>query len=456
MDEIRMIAPSGCLGYGFSRSDFERCINQYSPSFIAVDAGSTDNGPYYLGAGESFAERLEVEGELETIIGAALPLRIPVIVGSSGGGGANAHLNWMRGIVEELAAKNGWTFRLATISAELTADYVVDKLLAGNIHTFESGVSLDQKTIRSSKPIVAQMGPEPIIAALEQGAQVILAGRSCDDGIFAAYPIMRGFDRGLALHLGKILECGALASEPPSLDVMVGVLRRDHFEVVPGSSSRACTIASVACLSLYERENPIIQIGPGGRIDLSETAIEQIDRRTVRVSGTSYVPDEQYRVKIEAVRHIGYRTISIAGIRDPVMISTIDTVLAEAERRTNMYFKQIGVPQTSYKVLFLVYGKNGVMLELERVRQATPHELGLVMEVVADSQELARAVCHHLSGILLHIHFPGQFNNAGNLAFPYSPSEIDAGSVYEFSIYHLLSLTNPLEPFRLSLSEVGG
>lgn len=455
MDEIRMIAPTGCLGYGFSKADFERCIRQYRPNVIAVDAGSTDGGPYCLGAGESFAERLEVEGELETIIAAGLQLQVPVIVGSSGGGGGDAHLNWTRGIVEDLAAKNNWTFRLATISAELTPEYVLNKLVAGDVLTFESGVPLDKETIMKSRPIVAQMGPEPIMAALTQGAQVILAGRSCDDGIFAAYPILHGFDRGLALHLGKILECGALASVPISMDVMVGVLRRDHFEVVPGSLNRACTIKSVAGHSLYERENPILQQGPGGTIDLTETSIEQVERRTVRVSGTTFVPAESYMVKMEGVRHIGYRTIAVAGIRDPSMISTVDAALEESQRRTSAYFNEIGVEPTSYKMLFHVYGRDGVMRELEPVRGALPHELGLVIEVVADSQELARAICHHVSGALLHLDFPGQFNNAGNLAFPYSPSEINAGSVYEFSIYHLLKVADPLEPFKISLSEVG-
>jgi len=59
-----------------------------------------------------------------------------------------------------------------------------------------------------------------------------------------------------------------------------------------------------------------------------------------------------------------------------------------------------------------------------------------------------------VSGTLLHLDFPGQFNNAGNLAFPYSPSEVNAGSVYEFSIYHLLKLADPLEPFKITLREI--
>ena len=50
------------------------------------------------------------------------------------------------------------------------------------------------------------MGPEPIIEALRGGAQVVIAGRACDDAVIAAYPLLHGADPALALHMGKILE----------------------------------------------------------------------------------------------------------------------------------------------------------------------------------------------------------------------------------------------------------
>ena len=89
------------------------------------------------------------------------------------------------------------------------------------------------------------------------------------------------------------------------------------------------------------------------------------------------------------------------------------------------------------------------MRGLEPQRQITSHELGLVIDVLAADQIAARAVCHHISGNLLHYHYPGQFNTSGNLAFPYSPSEIDAGPAYRFSAYHLMRLESPLELFPI-------
>ena len=61
---------------------------------------------------------------------------------------------------------------------------------------------------------VAQMGVEPFQRALKGGAQVVLGGRAYDPACFAALPIMQGFDEGLALHCGKILECAAIAATP--------------------------------------------------------------------------------------------------------------------------------------------------------------------------------------------------------------------------------------------------
>ena len=422
---------------------------------IAVDAGSTDPGPYYLGSGESFTERIEIRRELEILIGAALDADIPLIVGTAGGSGARAHVAWARDIVEELAREHGWSFRLGLVQSELTSDRVEEKLAAGAVVQFDSGEELTREAVRESSRIVAQIGLEPICEVLSRGAQVVLSGRCCDDAIFAALPVMEGFDRGLALHLGKVLECGALAAEPISMDVMLGTIREDHFVLEPGSQRRACTVTSVSAHSLYERENPFLQDGPGGTLDLTETRLEQLDERRVRVSGSRYEANERYLVKLEGARRIGARAISIAGVRCPTMIARIDDVLAEAERRTREYFADAGVGADEYRIEFHLYGRDAVMKELEPNRDALPHELGLVTEAIAETPELAKAVCHHVAGALLHLDYPGQFNNAGNLAFLHSPAEVAAGDVYEFSVYHLMEVADPLETAEIEIVDIG-
>jgi Protein of unknown function (DUF1446). len=103
------------------------------------------------------------------------------------------------------------------------------------------------------------MGEEPFIKALEGGANVILAGRSYDPSVFSALAIKEGFDKGLAIHLGKILECAAIAASPGSgSDCMFGYLRKDGFVLEPLSPIRKCTTLSVAAHTLYEKTNPYI------------------------------------------------------------------------------------------------------------------------------------------------------------------------------------------------------
>ena len=42
-----------------------------------------------------------------------------------------------------------------------------------------------------------------------------------------------------------------------------------------------------------------------------------------------------------------------------------------------------------------------------------------------------------------------------NFETGYSPAEIDVGAVYEFSIYHLMRVADPLEVFPIEIATVG-
>lgn len=449
MDPITVLAPTGSLGYGFDPDALARGMT-LNPAVIAVDAGSTDPGPYYLGTGEPLCPRIAVERELEQILKAAFNARIPVIVGSCGGSGSGPLIEWTANIVRDLARKHGWHFRMACIPADVSADKVLAALRAGKITDFDAGYMPTEEDIWESNRIVAQMGPEPIIAALRAGSQVVLAGRACDDAVIAALPILRGYDPGLALHMGKILECGAFCAIPFAMDVMLATLDADGFTLEPGSLGRRCTVASVAGHSLYEREDPYVQRNPGGCVDMRATRFAQHDERRVRVTGTQFVPEHPYRVKLEAARQIGYRTTCVAGIRCPTMIERIDAILADVRKRMETYFADTG----PFTLLFHLYGKDAVMGPLENRTHRHPHELGLVTEAIAPTQELAHGICHVTTGTLLHYAYEGQKNNAGNLAFLHSPSEIDAGPTYTFSLYHLMDVDDPCALFPVHLEEV--
>lgn len=446
-EEFRILSTTAILGYGFPMASFEEGMKR-KPHLIAVDAGSTDPGPYYLGAGVSFTDRDAVKRDLEIMIEAGIREGIPVVIGTAGGSGGEPHLAWNREIIEEIAREKKLSFRLALIHAELPKDDIRQALADGRIHPVEPGPQLTSENIDATTRIVAQMGIDPFIAAHREGAQVILAGRAYDPAVFSALAVDQGYDMGLATHLGKILECAAICATPGSgSDCMFGYIGEDYFRVEPLSPARVCTTVSVAAHTLYEKTNPYILPGPGGHLDLTGTSFEQDTPSTVTVRGSKFVPGDQYALKLEGAKRIGFRTVSIAGTRDPIMMEKIDDIIQGVKERVADNFKD---KKLDYYLNFTVYGRDGVMGALEPLREhPASHEFGIVIEAVADTQAQADTICAMARSTMLHYGYEGRRATAGNLAFPYSPSDFHAGEVYVFSVYHLMDVENPAAPFPI-------
>jgi hypothetical protein len=296
------------------------------------------------------------------------------------------------------------------------------------------------------------MGAEPFLKALaeSEGVDVVVSGRAYDPSPTAAMAIRAGFDPALAWHMGKIMECGALCAEPVGRNVM-GYLRRDHFEIEPLNPAERCTTASVAAHTLYEKTHPFRLAGPGGMLDLSQCKYEQVTDRRVRVSGSRFEPSKHYTVKLEGAKTSGYRSIFIAGARDPIFIAQIDDILAKVVAGTRAYFAE--VPEEAYRIIPHIYGKNGVMGELEPVK--TPaHELCIIVEVAAATQSLATAICGKARTSLMHVPYPGRIATAGNLASPFTPLEIPLGQACEFNVYHLMTVDSPTALFPIKYEEI--
>ncbi|TEB16409.1 hypothetical protein Psfp_01434 [Pelotomaculum sp. FP] len=449
--EIRVLSPTAILGYGFPLDSFQNGIAK-KPHVIAVDAGSSDPGPYYLGSGHSFTDRGAVKRDLEVILTACCSAKIPLIVGSAGGAGANKHLNWCLEIIREIASAHDLNFKLAAIEAEIPKDELLRRFELGDIKELPPGQEIRREDLECSTAVVGQMGLEPFIEALTQGADVIVAGRSYDPSVFACYPIFKGYDPALALHMGKILECACIAATPGSgSDCMMGYLRKDHFCLEPMNEMRKCTTTSVAAHTLYEKSNPYLLPGPGGTLDLRETTFEQVGERIVKVSGSKFIQVRPYTIKIEGASLVGYRTVSIAGARDPIFIKQVNDIIQGVRERVKDNFKNL---DGSYHLIFRLYGRNGVMNDLEPLKDSTSHELGIIIEAVAKSQEDANTICSFARSTLLHYGYPNRMSTAGNLAIPYSPSDLKAGEVYRFCVHHLVEVYDPKELFSLNFEQI--
>jgi len=433
------------LGYGYPEASFLKGMER-NPDVIAVDAGSTDSGPHKLGAGVGIVSRQAAKKDLLPILTCGHEAGIPVIIGSAGGAGAKVHVEWTLDVVEEIVREKGLSFETAIIGADIDRATLHQRLDSSRIKPLGPVAELTHDAIDAATSIVGQMGYEPLVAALEHGAQLIVAGRSYDPAPFAALPISRGFDPALALHLGKILECGAMCAEPGTArDSIIGVLAEDHFIVEALNDQRKCLTTSVAAHTLYEKDHPYMLLGPGLELDLSQSVFEQHTDSTVKVSGSRMKVPVTYTIKLEGAARVAFRTIVIAGVRDPLFIEKIDEITQGVVAQTREYYSEI--PQSEYQILFRVYGRDAVMGALEPCGEAG-HEVGVLMEVVAATQELANTICAQARSTLLHYPYPGRKSTAGNLAFPYSPSDIPCGPVYRFTVYHLVEVDSPGELFE--------
>jgi hypothetical protein len=451
---LSMMATTGLLGYGFGEDSFRHGLEQ-GLDFIGADAGSMDPGPYYLGEGVPFVSRKAIKRDIGIMLAGALEHGIPMVIGSAGGCGSAPQVALVREVVEEIAAEQGYHFRMAVIHADQSKAYLRAKLDAGKIEPLGPIADATHQTIDETHRVVAMMGVEPFQAALRDGAQVVIAGRATDASIYSAIPLMRGFDPGLVWHLAKIIECaGAVAVPKTGQDCIVGTLHDDHFLVAPAHPDSRCTRLSIAAHTLYENPSPYHLEEPGGTVVTVDSTYEQVDYRTVKVAGSRFEKSNRYTVKLEGVRRSGYRTVFIAGTRDPGLIAIMDDFLDQVRVRVAMQVAELGIGENDYKLSIRVYGQSGTMASREPVKDAKPHELGILAEVLADDEEDSKAVMAKARLALLHSDFPGRKCISGNMAIPFSPSDIPMGETYEFNLWHIMEIDDPLEPFPIEMVDV--
>jgi hypothetical protein len=385
---------------------------------------------------------------------AAIGAGIPLMIGTSGGAGGDPHLDLTAQLVRDIAAEEGLHFRMALIRAEPPRTELQRRLAAGRIHPLSNQPALTSETLGRASRVVAMMGPEPFMEALDNGAQVILAGRASDPAPWAAAAIRAQLPLAPAWYAGKMLECGATPSIPKGHDCLLVTVREDGVECEPMNPIRRCTPLSIANHSLHENSSPIHHIEPGGMLDTSDCRFDALSDRAVRISGMRWTPASQYTVKLEGVEMAGYRSISICGTRDPLLIARLPLFLEEVRGIVREKAQAFGAAPESYTLTIRTYGLDGVMGAREPVRDVAGHEVGFVIEVIADTQEIAAAVLGIARTNMLHTDFPGRLCREGNMAFPFSPSDIPVGPVFRFSIYHVLELDDPREIFPISYEEV--
>lgn len=445
---VTLLSTTGQLGTGYVPDSLKRGLAM-SPDMIGCDAGSTDGGPYFLGSGTPKASREAMAHDLAPMLRAARELGIPMLIGSAGTGGARAHLDFVRGVLIDVARDEGLHFRLGVVDSQLDPDDLRQAHRDGRIHPLAPWTNVPDEAL-DCDPIVAQVGVEHFAEALRQGADVVLAGRATDAAIFATIPELMGMPRGPAWHAAKVLECGAACVEHRAHpDCMVATLKGDGFVVTPPNPDYTCTPQSVAAQTLYENADPFLITEPSGILDTSQSRYQRDGDRSVRVTGSQFREKERYDLKLEGARLVGHRSVTIGGVRDPYVLRGLDEfldgALATARRKVAA---SLGLREPDdFRLTVRNYGRDACLGELEPAMSGVhaDHEVGVVFDIVAASQQRSRDIAAIVWHTALHYSIPEWSGLQSNLAFPFSPPHMDAGPVYEFGIQAVVEPRHPLE-----------
>lgn len=455
MNSLKIICPNGHLGFAPIRLDSFRLGVAAGPHYIAADSGSDDVGPVPLGSDTCTSPLSWQTHDLEHMLLAARALGVPMIIGSSGDTGSNSRVDLFVSIIKEIAAKHRLkNFKLGYFYSEVDKAYLKKRMRGGEVVSgLDARAALSEAELDATERIVAMADVHPFIELLRQGADVIIGGRSSDSAVFAAPAIHHEFPRDQAYYLGKVLECASFCAEPyGGKETVLGEISADDVRVTAMSPSQRCTVASVSGHAMYERSNPYEEFVASGRLDMSACRYEQSDEKTTRITGARFFEAPEFRVKLEGSGKVGERYVGLVGIRDPYTIAHVDEVIAWARDKVRERFGNND--DGGYQLHYTVYGRNGVMGELEPLKHQPGHELCLLVQGVAPDAAMAEEVCMIGTRQMFYARLPDVKGSAGSVAFALD-EVLRASPAYRWTLNHTLRCSHPLELFPTHMTTAG-
>ncbi|MGB1887211.1 MAG: acyclic terpene utilization AtuA family protein [Paracoccaceae bacterium] len=445
----KILIPSGALGLGYDREALMRGI-ALKPDLIAIDGGSTDSGPHYLGTGTSKYSRSSIKSEWLELMQARAMANVPLVIGTAGTCGADDAVDWLLDITKEIVTETDQDVTVAVLKSGQSADRVINALDQGRLTPLVPVIDIDHSVLQSCTNIVALAGAEQIRAALNTGADIVIAGRATDTATIAALPLARGCHAGGAWHGAKIGECGALATTNPSSGTIMITFDADGFTVEPMGQNARATPYTVSAHMLYENSNPLQLYEPGGHLDVTGATYTALDDRRVRVTGSRWVPSDTYTVKLEGARCGGYQCVSLALIREAQYVENIEiwTEAVEQNCRQKVQERIAG----DFTLELRIIGLNAT-LGAQDVNAQIGTEVGVLGIVTAPSAMVAKEVAKMLNPYLLHMPLT-EDEEMPTFAFPFSPNEMNRGEIYEFCLNHVMELDDPMQAFSLTIEQV--
>ncbi len=271
-------------------------------------------------------------------------------------GGLNPH--GAREAIARTFRDKDWHATIATVSGDSVIERLDELRAAGEpLAHMDTGAGLD--TVRSRMLFAnAYLGAQPIVRALEQGADIVLTGRVADAALSLA-PLVHELGwqwddwhkLALGLTVGHLLECSGQGSggnfgsatewaEIPDyahLGYPIAEVGEDAsalFTKAPGTGGRV-SFDTLRQQLLYEVHNPHAYLSPDVVLDMGTLKFDDQGNDRVRVTGASGAA-RPARLKIVGGYHDGWMGAGIIGFSWPQAYAkceqasrTIQTLVAE-------------------------------------------------------------------------------------------------------------------------------
>jgi hypothetical protein len=450
---IKVLIPSGALGLNYNKEALQTGLKQ-KPDIIAIDGGSTDSGPSYLGEGVSKYSRTSTKAEWKGLMEARAEANIPLLIGTAGTCGTDSSVDWFLNITNEVAKELSQSLKIVVIKCSQDNKTVSDAYLSGKIKPLPNAPDLSSEIISNCKNIVALAGVEQIIDALREKPDIIIAGRTTDTAIIAALPIMMGVDPGIAWHGAKIAECGALCTTNPLSGVIIVEFENDSFAIEPMSKDARATPKTVSAHMLYENTNPYILYEPGGYLDAQNATYKAENDRKVRVYGSKWNIAPKYTVKIEGAALTGFQNVIITLLRDKRYVKNAEIWTADIKLKCSELIRErLYLDKEDFSIEFRLIGQNASFGDLEP-QKTELFEVGVMALVTSQTQIITTEIAQMLNPFLLH-HPLNSNEELPTFSFPFSPADIMRGPIYNFCLHHVWELDNPLKIFSKEIIKIG-
>lgn len=297
--------------------------------------------------------------------------------------------------------------------AAVTGSLITDRVLELTDRILENG----RPTATLAEHLVSAevyLGAEPIVAALKNGASIVVTGRVADPSIFMA-PMMFEFGWDALDHerlgrgngIGHLLECGAQVTggyfadpgfkdvpEPWNFAFPIAEVDADGnaFITKVAGTGGAVTLQTVKEQMFYEVHDPANYITPDVVVDFTGARLEQVGADRVQVTGLSGKPrTPTLKVSIGCMEgFIGEDMFFYAG---PGALRRAQLAKRILEER----FKIVGLQAEEVRIDFL--GMNAIHGAMSPASQAEPYEIAVRVAARCKTREEANKVGREVDGM---------------------------------------------------------